>query len=99
MCAYLISFVYKNVQCFTFTVPEDDSHSVRPGTAFRTKGAVAIGFSLFGTSLLFITAHLTAHQDKVKERLQDVKRIIKALELPKQLPIKHKSKGNCVFTV
>uniref|UniRef100_A0A1B6E485 phosphoinositide 5-phosphatase n=3 Tax=Clastoptera arizonana TaxID=38151 RepID=A0A1B6E485_9HEMI len=84
------------------SVAEDDSYSVRPGTAFRTKGAVAIGFSLFGTSLLFITAHLTAHQEKVKERLQDVKRIVKALELPKQLPIKHKSKDvtqnfDCVF--
>lgn len=75
------------------SVAEDSSYSVRPGTAFRTKGAVAIGFSLFGTTFLFITAHLTAHQDKVKERLQDIKRIAKSLELPKLLPLKHKSKG------
>ncbi|XP_075231116.1 inositol-3-phosphate synthase [Lycorma delicatula] len=74
------------------SVAEEASFSVRPGTAFRTKGAVAIGFSLFGTTFLFITSHLTAHQDKVKERLQDVKRIIKALELPKLLPIRHKNK-------
>lgn len=75
------------------SVAEDDSFSVRPGTAFRTKGAVAVGFSVFGTSLLFITAHLTAHQEKVKERLQDIKRIAKSLDLPKHLPVKHKSKG------
>lgn len=72
---------------------EDSSFSVRPGTAFKTKGAVAIGFMLFGTSYLFITAHLTAHLDKVKERIQDVRRIVRSLDLPKQLPVRHKSKG------
>ncbi|XP_022201559.2 inositol polyphosphate 5-phosphatase E [Nilaparvata lugens] len=74
------------------SVAEESSFSVRPGSAFRTKGAVAIGFSLFGSSLLFVTSHLTAHQDKVKERLHDVKRITKALDLPKLLPCKHRNK-------
>ncbi|CAI6364352.1 unnamed protein product [Macrosiphum euphorbiae] len=74
------------------SVPEESSFSTRPGTAFRTKGAVAISFSLFGSSILFITSHLTAHVEKVKERLQDVRRIIKSLELPKLLPVKHKTK-------
>ncbi|GLV34574.1 Inositol polyphosphate 5-phosphatase E [Carabus blaptoides fortunei] len=84
------------------SLPEDASFSVRPGTAFRTKGAVAIAFVLFGTSFLFVTAHLTAHQEKVKERVSDIKRIIRSLELPKALPIKHKNKDvtqnfDCVF--
>lgn len=74
-------------------VAEDSSFSVRPGTAFKTKGAVAIGFMVFGTSYLFVTAHLTAHLDKVKERIQDVRRIVRSLDLPKQLPVRHKSKG------
>lgn len=78
---------------YLFLVPEESSFSTRPGTAFRTKGAVAISFSLFGSSILFITSHLTAHVEKVKERLQDVRRIIKSLELPKLLPVKHKTKG------
>jgi len=80
---------------FTLCCPvaEDSSYSVRPGTAFKTKGAVAIGFMLFGTSYLFITTHLTAHLDKVKERIQDVKRIVRSLDLPRQLPVRHKSKG------
>lgn len=77
----------------SIAVAEESSYSVRPGTAFRTKGAVAIAFMLFGTSYLFITSHLTAHMDKVKERVQDVKRIMRALDLPKILPIRHKSKG------
>lgn len=78
------------------SLPEEASFSVRPGTAFRTKGAVAIAFVLFGTSFLFVTAHLTAHQEKVKERVSDIKRIIRSLELPKTLPIKHKNKGRCI---
>lgn len=69
------------------TVPEDDSHSVRPGSAFKTKGAVGICFYLFGSSFLFITSHLTAHDDKLQERINDVAKIMKSLELPKQLPV------------
>lgn len=74
------------------SVPEEDSLSVRPGTAFRTKGAVAISFCIFGTSMLFVTSHLTAHQQKLKERVQDVKRIIHALDLPKNLHSRTKVK-------
>ncbi|XP_062128564.1 inositol polyphosphate 5-phosphatase E [Drosophila sulfurigaster albostrigata] len=75
------------------SAPEDASMSVRTGSAFRTKGAVAISFCLFGTSMLFVTSHLTAHQQKVKERVSDVKRIINALDLPKNLPnLRHKNK-------
>ncbi|XP_065226697.1 inositol polyphosphate 5-phosphatase E [Planococcus citri] len=69
------------------SLPEDDSHSVRPGSAFKTKGGVGICFYIFGSSFLFITAHLTAHDDKLQERISDVERIMKSLELPKQLPI------------
>lgn len=75
------------------SIPEEDSFSTRPGTAFRTKGAVAIALMIFGTSFLFVTAHLTAHQDKVKERVNDIKRIVRNLDLPKELPTRHKSKG------
>lgn len=74
------------------SVPEDASMSVRPGSHFKTKGAVAISFCLFGTTMLFVTSHLTAHQQKVKERVQDVKRIIHSLDLPRNLKIRHHSK-------
>ncbi|XP_014482775.1 PREDICTED: 72 kDa inositol polyphosphate 5-phosphatase isoform X4 [Dinoponera quadriceps] len=84
------------------SVAEEDNFSTRTGTAFRTKGAVAIALMIFGTSFLFVTAHLTAHQDKVKERVNDIKRIVRNLDLPKELPTKHKSKDvtqnfDCVF--
>ncbi|XP_053981753.1 inositol polyphosphate 5-phosphatase E isoform X2 [Hylaeus anthracinus] len=84
------------------SVAEDANFSTRTGTAFRTKGAVAIALMLFGTSFLFVTAHLTAHQDKVKERVNDIKRIVRNLDLPKDLPTRHKNKDvtqnfDCVF--
>lgn len=75
------------------SIPEDASLSVRPGVAFKTKGAVATGFMVFGTSFLFVCAHLTAHQEKVKERVSDVKKIVHSLDLPKNLPVKNKNKG------
>lgn len=75
------------------SLPEESSLSVRPGVAFKTKGAVATAFMIFGTSFLFVTAHLTAHQEKVKERVSDVKKIVNCLDLPKNLPIKNKNKG------
>lgn len=79
------------------TTSEDSSLSVRPGTAFRTKGAVATSFMLFGTSFLFVTAHLTAHQEKVKERVSDVKKIAHSLDLPRVLPCKNKNRGIYYF--
>lgn len=88
---HLCVFIRRDLIWFC-SVPEDASLSVRPGTAFRTKGAVAISFCLFGTSMLFVTSHLTAHQQKVKERVQDVKRIIHSLDLPRNLNIRNKNK-------
>lgn len=78
----ILSYYY-----FLFLVPEDDAYSVRAGTAFKTKGGVGICFYLFGSSFLFITSHLTAHDDKLKDRINDVSRIMKSLELPKELPV------------
>ena len=70
------------------SVPEDDSFSTRPGAQFKTKGAVAVGFILFGTSMLFVNSHLTAHQENVKDRVKDLKKISAMLNLPKTLPLK-----------
>ncbi|KAG5879224.1 hypothetical protein JTB14_026720 [Gonioctena quinquepunctata] len=89
---HLSTFIRRDLIWYV-SIPEEASLSVRPGTAFRTKGAVATSFMVFGTSFLFVTAHLTAHQEKVKERVGDVKRIVHSLDLPKTLPCKNKNKG------
>ncbi|XP_049546823.1 inositol polyphosphate 5-phosphatase E [Anopheles darlingi] len=88
---HLAAFIRRDLIWFC-SEPEDACLSVRPGTAFRTKGAVAISFCLFGTSFLFVTSHLTAHQQKVKERVSDVKKIIHALDLPRNLTVKHRNR-------
>ncbi|CAO1340761.1 unnamed protein product [Diamesa serratosioi] len=88
---HLAVFIRRDLIWFC-SEPEDASLSVRPGSAFRTKGAVAISFCLFGTSFLFVTSHLTAHQQKVKERVQDIKRIIHALDLPRNITLRHRNK-------
>ena len=98
---HLVVFIRRDLIWFC-SLPEDDSFSVRPGTAFRTKGAVAISFYLFGTSFLFVTSHLTAHQAKVKERVQDIKRIINSLDLPRNVVLRHKNQDvtqnfDCVY--
>lgn len=74
-------------------VPESDSHSTRAGSAFRTKGGVAVGFSIFGTSLLFVNCHLPAHAEKFAERERDLKKILFSLDLPNELPIRKKQRG------
>ncbi|KAL1402580.1 hypothetical protein pipiens_006028 [Culex pipiens pipiens] len=88
---HLAVFIRRDLIWFC-SEPEDANMSVRPGTAFRTKGAIAISFCLFGSSFLFVTSHLTAHQQKVKERVSDVKKIIHSLDLPRNLTVKHRNK-------
>ena len=64
-------------------MPETDSFNTRPGVQFRTKGAVAAAFLLFGTSFLFVNSHLTAHQDNARDRIKDLRKINAMLSLPK----------------
>jgi inositol polyphosphate 5-phosphatase INPP5E len=75
----------------------------RAASAFRTKGAVAIGFSIFGTTVLFVNCHLSAHAGKYREREKDLRKIFHGLDLPKELPIrsgrKHKDVTNNYDTV
>ncbi|GBM77311.1 Inositol polyphosphate 5-phosphatase E [Araneus ventricosus] len=72
--------------------PEEASVATRPGTMVKTKGAVAVCFMCFGTSFLFVNSHLTAHEQKLKERLSDYEKIISSLELPKSIPVKNHSR-------
>ena len=84
------------------SVPEVDSFSTRPGSTFKTKGAVAIAFLLFGTSFLFVNSHLTAHQENVQDRIRDLTKINAMLHLPRSLPIRKRHRNladnfDCAF--
>ncbi|KAK7477877.1 hypothetical protein BaRGS_00030873, partial [Batillaria attramentaria] len=64
--------------------PEEDVVSLRAITMVKTKGAIGIAFSMFGTSFLFINCHLTSDRGSSKNahRLLDYHRVTQELKLP-----------------
>ncbi|KAK2837955.1 hypothetical protein Q5P01_015167 [Channa striata] len=82
---YLTVFVRRDLIWFCSEV-EHATVTTRIISQIKTKGAVGITFTLFGTSFLFITSHFTSGDAKVYERILDYNKIIEALALPKGLP-------------
>ncbi|XP_011812801.1 PREDICTED: 72 kDa inositol polyphosphate 5-phosphatase [Colobus angolensis palliatus] len=66
------------VECSTVTT--------RIVSQIKTKGALGVSFTFFGTSFLFITSHFTSGDGKVAERLLDYTRTVQALALPRNVP-------------
>ncbi|XP_059920524.1 phosphatidylinositol polyphosphate 5-phosphatase type IV isoform X1 [Gadus macrocephalus] len=82
---YLTVFVRRDLIWFCSEV-EHATVTTRIFSQIKTKGAVGVGFTFFGTSFLFITSHFTSGDAKVYERILDYNKIIEALALPKGLP-------------
>ncbi|XP_078475196.1 uncharacterized protein LOC144736522 [Lampetra planeri] len=61
--------------------------TTRAVSQIKTKGAVAVAFTFFGTSFLFVTSHLTSGDSKVMERILDYNKIIESLPLPRVVPL------------
>uniref|UniRef100_A0A3B3Z9B2 Phosphatidylinositol polyphosphate 5-phosphatase type IV n=1 Tax=Periophthalmus magnuspinnatus TaxID=409849 RepID=A0A3B3Z9B2_9GOBI len=80
---YLSIFVRRDL--IWFCSVEHATVTTRIISQIKTKGAVGVGFTFFGTSFLFITSHFTG-DSKVYERILDYNKIIEALALPKGLP-------------
>lgn len=98
---HLVIFLRRDLLWFC-SVPEEATYSLRPGVAYKTKGGVGIGFQFFGTRLLFINSHLTAHEEKQQYRIQNFRNICHSLDIPRLLPHKFKNKDvthryDCVF--
>ncbi|XP_037793685.1 inositol polyphosphate 5-phosphatase E-like isoform X5 [Penaeus monodon] len=98
---HLIIFLRRDLLWFC-SVPEEATYSLRPGVAYKTKGGVGIGFQFFGTRMLFINSHLTAHEEKQQYRIQNFRNICHSLDIPRLLPHKFKNKDvthryDCVF--
>ncbi|XP_031705534.1 phosphatidylinositol polyphosphate 5-phosphatase type IV [Anarrhichthys ocellatus] len=82
---YLTVFVRRDLIWFCSEV-EHATVTTRIISKIKTKGAVGIALTFFGTSFLFITSHFTSGDAKVYERVLDYNKIIEALALPKGLP-------------
>lgn len=82
---YLSVFVRRDLIWFCSEV-EHATVTTRIISQIKTKGAVGVAFTFFGTSFLFITSHFTSGDSKVYERILDYNKIIEALGLPKGLP-------------
>ncbi|KAF9134556.1 inositol polyphosphate 5-phosphatase [Mortierella sp. 14UC] len=77
---HIAVFIWKPIEDLVSAV---DSSTVATGIGgiVGNKGAVAISIYLGSTSLLFVNAHLTAHQGNTQARNSDYKRIIQELQL------------------
>ncbi|XP_054945589.1 phosphatidylinositol polyphosphate 5-phosphatase type IV isoform X1 [Physeter macrocephalus] len=65
---------------------ESSTVTTRIVSQIKTKGALGVSFTFFGTSLLFITSHFTSGDGKVGERLADYSKTVQGLALPKNVP-------------
>ncbi|RVE67799.1 hypothetical protein OJAV_G00085310 [Oryzias javanicus] len=82
---YLNVFTRRDLIWFC-SAPEHSTVTTRIISQIKTKGALGIALTFFGTSFLFITSHFTSGDAKVYERVLDYNKIIEALTLPKNLP-------------
>ncbi|KAG8518657.1 LOW QUALITY PROTEIN: Protein transport protein Sec16A [Galemys pyrenaicus] len=65
---------------------ESSTVTTRMVSQIKTKGALGVGFTFFGTSFLFITSHFTSGDGKVSERLLDYTKTVQGLALPRNVP-------------
>ncbi|XP_069097704.1 phosphatidylinositol polyphosphate 5-phosphatase type IV [Pleurodeles waltl] len=82
---YLSVFIRRDLIWFCSEV-EYATVTTRIVSQIKTKGALGICFTFFGTSFLFITSHFTSGDRKVYERILDYNKIIEALSLPRIIP-------------
>ncbi|XP_077140920.1 phosphatidylinositol polyphosphate 5-phosphatase type IV [Ranitomeya variabilis] len=82
---YLSVFIRRDLIWFCSEV-EYATVTTRIVSQIKTKGALAVSFTFFGTSFLLITSHFTSGDGKVIERILDYKKIVEGLALPRNIP-------------
>lgn len=65
--------------------------TTRPISQIKTKGAVGISFSFFGSRFLFLNSHFHSGQTKTNERIEDYRKITSELKISSDKP--HKMNG------
>ncbi|XP_078238839.1 phosphatidylinositol polyphosphate 5-phosphatase type IV isoform X2 [Pogona vitticeps] len=82
---YMSIFLRRDLIWFCSEV-EYATVTTRIVSQIKTKGALGVCFTFFGTSFLFITSHFTSGDGKVDERVLDYNKTIQALGLPRNIP-------------
>lgn len=82
---YLSVLIRRDLIWFCSEV-ESATVTTRIVSQIKTKGALGVSFTFFGTSFLFITSHFTSGDGKVGERLTDYSKTIQGLALPRTVP-------------
>ncbi|XP_048204898.1 phosphatidylinositol polyphosphate 5-phosphatase type IV [Perognathus longimembris pacificus] len=82
---YMSLFIRRDLIWFCSEV-ECSTVTTRIVSQIKTKGALGVSFTFFGTSFLFITSHFTSGDAKVAERLMDYAKTVQALALPRTVP-------------
>ncbi|XP_013412446.1 72 kDa inositol polyphosphate 5-phosphatase isoform X1 [Lingula anatina] len=65
------------------SVCEEDRVTTRAFAMIKTKGAVVLSFTLFGTSFLFLGCHFHSDDDKEHDRVRDYNEISQGIALPR----------------
>ncbi|XP_075434998.1 phosphatidylinositol polyphosphate 5-phosphatase type IV isoform X2 [Ascaphus truei] len=94
---YLSVFIRRDLMWFCSEV-ENATVTTRMVSQIKTKGALAVCFTFFGTSFLFITSHFTSGDGKVSERILDYTKIIVGLPLPRNTPDTNPYRSNSDVT-
>ena len=78
-----IAVIMKRELIWFCSVAEEDTVTVRAFKQIKTKGAVAVSFTMFGTSMLFLGSHFKANEGNNKARILDYQTINSTLRLPR----------------
>lgn len=79
--------IYVRRDLIWFCSPVEESRvTTRPGSQFKTKGAIAVSFNFFGTSFIFIVSHFTSGDENMKDRILDYEKTLKGISLPEKVP-------------
>ncbi|TFK28188.1 DNase I-like protein [Coprinopsis marcescibilis] len=93
MGIYLAIYVHKDLKPFVKGISKSAVTAGLIGGRVGNKGGVGISINLDGTTLLFLNAHLAAHEGRVSHRLANLEKIKTELEVDDFLPEGDPRKG------
>lgn len=81
MGIYLAVFIYRDLKPLVKGLSKSEVSTGLIGGRVGNKGAVGISINLDGTTLLFVNAHLAAHEERSQNRLANISKIKSELQV------------------